>query len=336
MNSIKKILIFSLIAFFSVTAYAKDKYVLKFATIAPEGTTWMNIMKEMSDDIEKTSDGKLKLRFYPGGVMGDEVDVLRKMRINQIHGAGFSGVGLGEIVPDVRVLDLPFLFRDYNEVDYVHNQLLDKFLADFDKKGYILMGWAEVGFVHLFSKSEIKNMADLRQVKLWAWQSDPIAKNVFSSMKISTIPLAVTDVLTSLQVGIIDTVYSPPLGALALQWYTRVKHMCSFPLTHSSGAVLVSKKFYDKLPPDLQIILKEKFSRYLSKLIVEGRKDNLSAVETLKKNGIKVTQLSDGEKKNMMSESATVSKELAGKLYSEDIYKKVLNLIKSVRKKNDN
>ncbi len=334
MNSIRFFLLFALIAFFSVTANAKD-YVLKFATIAPEGTTWMNIMNEMNDDIKETSGGRLKLRFYPGGVMGDEVDVLRKMRINQIHGAGFSGVGLGEIVPDVRVLDLPFLFRNYNEVDYVHNRLLDKFSADYNKKGYILMGWSEVGFVNLFSKSEIKNMPDLKQVKLWAWQSDPIAKSVFSLMKISTIPLAVTDVLTSLQVGIIDTVYAPPLGALALQWYTRVKHMCSFPLTHSSGAVLVSKKFYDKLPPDLQVILKEKFDQYLSRLIVEGRKDNLSAVDTLKKNGIKVTQLSDDEKKNMMAESATVSKDLAGKLYSEKIYNDVLNLIESARKKHD-
>ena len=335
MNLIKLFLLFILISFFSVTANAKD-YVLKFATIAPEGTTWMNIMNEMNDDIKETSNGRLKLRFYPGGIMGDEVDVLRKMRINQIHGAGFSGVGMGEIVPNVRVLDLPFLFRDYNEVDYVHNQLLDKFSADFDKKGYVLMGWSEVGFVNLFSKSEIKDMAGLRQVKLWAWQSDPIAKSVFSLMKISTIPLAVTDVLTSLQVGIIDTVYSPPLGALALQWYTRVKHMCSFPLTHSSGSVLVSKRFYDKLPTDLQLILKEKFEQYLARLIVEGRKDNLSAVDTLKKNGIKVTQLSDDEKKNMMAESATVSKDLAGKLYSEKIYNDVLNLIESARKEHDN
>ena len=177
------------------------------------------------------------------------------MRINQVHGGGFSGVGLGKILPSVRVLDLPYLFSTYEEVDYVHDKMFDTFAKEYNAKGYVLLGWAEAGFVHLFSQMEAKNKEELKKLKLWAWQDDPIAKAAFEGIGLSTIPLPVTDVLTSLQVGMIDSVYSPPLGALAFQWYTRVNYMYSTPITHASGAVLVNKKFFNSLPDDLNRFL---------------------------------------------------------------------------------
>ena len=323
-----------LMLLWAIPCGAKDKkYTLKFATLAPEGTTWMTAMHELDKEVRELSNGRLKFRFYSGGVMGDELDVLRKMRINQLHGAGFSGQGLGEIVPEIRVLDLPYLFQDYVQVDYVHSQLYDLFEKKFIQKGYVLMGWAEVGFVNLFSKTKITHLNDLRNVKLWSWQGDPIAQATFTSMGLTTIPLPVTDVLTSLQVGMIDSVYSPPLGALALQWFTRVNYMIEEPLTHASGSILVTKKFYDKLPPDLQKLLKEQFTKHLKTLVKKTRQDNEKSVQTLKKNGIIVTKITEYTELSEFSEACKKGRAtLINKQYSEELLNNVMSLVANAHK----
>ncbi|MCB1196307.1 TRAP transporter substrate-binding protein DctP [bacterium] len=321
-------LVFALVIGILPASYAKEAYILKFATLAPEGTSWMNTMRELGAEVEKESQGRIKFRFYPGGVMGDELDVLRKMRINQINGAGFSGQGLGEIVPEVRVMDIPYLFEDYRQVDYVHNELFDYFAQKFSEKGYELMGWSEVGFVYIFSKTPIEKLDDIKNVKLWSWQGDPIAKEAFTSMGLTTIPLPVTDVLTSLQVGMIDSVYSPPIGAIALQWFTRVNYMVSLPITHASGAVLISKKFYDGLPPDLQELLKQKFNKHLVSLVKQSREDNKLSVETLKKNGITITEITDPNRIKEFSDACKNSwHSLINKQFSKELLDKILSLI---------
>ncbi len=326
-----KVLIAIIIVFCALPVFAQEKYVLKLATLAPEGTTWMNTMEEMNDQIKEQSNGRLRIQFYPGGVMGDELDVIRKMRFNQVHAGGFSGVGLGKVVPDVRVLDLPYLFHSYEEVDYVHQKLLDHFKKAYADQGYILAGWAEAGFVYLFSQTPACDREAFSHVKLWAWQDDPLAKAAFDGMGIPTIPLPITDVMTSLQVGMVDSFYSPPLAALALQWYTRVKYMCTFPITHATGAVLINKKFYDKLPDDLKKILDDNFSQYLKILISRTREDNAKSKETLKKNGITLLDASDQEVKELVVESNKVWNNLAGTLYSRELLDQVLSLINEVR-----
>ena len=104
-------------------AQADKKHVIKFATLAPEGSSWMKSMRKLSDKINKATDGNVVFRFYPGGVSGDEKDVIRKIRIGQLHGAGFTGVGLGQILPEVRVLDLPFLFDSDEEIQHMYAKM---------------------------------------------------------------------------------------------------------------------------------------------------------------------------------------------------------------------
>jgi len=145
---------------------ARPRYEIKFATLAPEGSTWMNIMHELDDELYERSGGEVGFRIYAGGVSGDESDVLRKIRIGQLHAAGFTGVGMGEILPEVRVLDLPFLFFNYGEVDYVLERTRETFSRRFAEEGFELMGWAEVGFVYFYSKEPIKTQEDLKSRKL--------------------------------------------------------------------------------------------------------------------------------------------------------------------------
>ncbi|MBW2009937.1 MAG: TRAP transporter substrate-binding protein DctP [Deltaproteobacteria bacterium] len=159
---------------------AATKEVIKFAALAPEGSAWIKEMRRLEKDLKAESGG-----------------VLKKIKIGQIHCAAFSGVGLGKILPMVRVLDLPFLFRNKTEIDRVHESLREYFKPAFRKKGFEFLAWAEVGNVHIFSKVPIRKVTDLSRLKVWTWTGDPVAKATFTRMGVNPIPLAVTDVTTA-------------------------------------------------------------------------------------------------------------------------------------------
>ena len=307
---------------------------IKFATLAPEGSTWMKVLTELSKELEKETGGSLKFKFYPGGVSGDEKDVVKKIRFGQLHSAGFTGVGLGEIAPEVRILDAPFLFKDAGEVDHVYRAFDKEFRGAFEKNGYILLGWAEVGFIYLFSNTPVRGPDDLKGVKMWMWEGDPVAEASFKAMDVDPIPLSITDVMTSLQTGLIDGVYSSPMAILALQWFTKVKYMSDFHLADASGAVLISKKFFDALPKDRQVLLLSTGQKYLTRLTASSREENRSAIEALKKNGIQITSVMSPEdirKHQEMGRKARRS--LAGRLYSEDLLDRVENSLQEFRSK---
>jgi TRAP-type C4-dicarboxylate transport system substrate-binding protein len=309
-----------------------EEFLIKFATLAPEGSTWMNRMRNLEKAIKDKSKGQVGFRVYAGGVAGDELDVLKKIRIGQIHCAGFSGVGFGQILPAVRVLDLPFLFRDYREVDLVHKDLQGSFADQFHEKGFEFLAWAEVGNVHLFSQSPIAKVSDMARLKVWAWTGDPVAKETFAAMGTNPILLAIADVTTALNTGMIDTVYAPPLGALALQWNLYTKFMTSLPLAHSTGAVLISKSTYDKIPVDLQKMIKEEFQRAMNTLTLELRAQTEESAVVMQKSGIKVLPMpNEVDLKDFFKVHDEVAQALTGKLYPKELLNRVNGILKRPR-----
>jgi TRAP-type C4-dicarboxylate transport system substrate-binding protein len=317
---------------FSALSFAADPLIIKFATVAPEGSTWMNTMKELEKTIREKTQGQIAFRVYAGGVAGDELDALRKIRIGQLHSAAFSGVGFGQILPAVRVLDLPFLFRNDKEIDLVHKEMEGFFAEQFRQKDFELLSWAEVGNVHLFSQEPIRRVGDLAKLKVWAWSGDPIARETFSSMGTNAIPLAITDVTTALNTGMIDTVYAPPLGAIALQWNLYVKHMTALPLAHSTGAVLVSKNLVQKIPAEHFKIIRDEFHRSMERLTIELRRQTGESVALLEKGGIKILPMpQDAELKEFYRVHDRVAQTLTGKLYSKDVLDRVYDLLKRNR-----
>jgi len=302
---------------------------MKIATLAPKGSTWMVVMDEMNDEIKKQTDGRAYFKVYAGGVQGDEKDVLLKIQFGQLHGGAFTGLGMGKILPSVRMLDMPLLFQDTLQVDKVTEGLFDWYSAEFEKKGYILLGWAEVGMVYMFSNTEIKTLDDLQSLKMWSWEGDPVADATFKAFGMKPIPTSVPDVLTSLQTGLVDAVYASPLAAIALQWNTKVKYMVRLPLTNSAGAVLVSKKRFLKISPEDQLIIKETCRKSLKKLQYLSRRDNLASIEIIKKQGVKIIAppIKPGSTEyNIISKAA--QGELLGTLFSPAELKKVLDLLK--------
>lgn len=324
--------VFSLLAMTTFPASAQE-YTIKFATVAPDGSTWMNVMKEYNAAVMKESDGKLGFKFYPGGIAGDEKDVLRKIRIGQYQAGGFTGVGMGEIAPEVRILDTPFLFRNSAEIDYIYKKFTPQFSAAFEKGGFEFLGWADVGFVYVFTQKPIYSAKDMQGVKAWMWQGDPIAQASFKVLHLSPIPLSITDVNSALQTGMINCVYSPPLAMIALQWFTNVKYMLDLPLANASGAVLISKSYFDKLPSDLQQILVKNGKIYLSKLTEDSRKDNQQAIKTLESKGITLTHpRSKSEVAYYYKTGEEARQMLVGKLYSAKLLNEVESALAEFRK----
>jgi TRAP-type C4-dicarboxylate transport system substrate-binding protein len=285
------LLLFSLVC---TTASADRVYELKFATLAPAGTTWVNLLEEWAEQVKQESDGRLVFKIYPGGVQGDEPDVLKKIRFGQLQGGAFTGYGIGHIFSPTRVLELPFLFNDIGEIDYVRERLMPEITQGYRDNGYELLGWMEVGYVYFFSRHPIRSLDDLKQRRIWHWQGDPLGSAFFQASGLAPVPLSIIDVYTSLSTGLIDTVYTPPLGAVALQWFTKTQYITNVPMANGIGSLVVSRRFFQNLPQDLQKLLKRTGEETGAKLIAATRADNIAALETLQEKGMELVVDTDG------------------------------------------
>ncbi len=320
------------ILFFSINLLFSQTVTIKFATLAPDGSSWMKIMREFATEVKKQTNGQVKFKIYPGGIQGDEKDVLRKMRINQLQGAGFTGVGMGEILPEVRILDTPFLFKNFEELDYIINKFDPYFAEKFQQKGYTLIGWAEVGKVYIFTSKKVEKVDDFKQIKMWIWEGDPVAEATFKAFGLNPIPLSVTDVLTSLQTGLIEGVYISPLGCLVLQWFTKLKYVMDVPLTISNGAVLISNRTFKKLNPDQQKILKELGYQYFRKLTLISRQDNEKSLQNMQQNGIELLKLSTPENLKRFDQiGEQTRRSLSGKLYDVNLLQQIESSLQEFR-----
>ncbi len=305
---------------------------IRFATLAPEGSTWMNVMHEFNRELKQKTGGRLEFKMYPGGVQGDDKDVVEKMRIGEIEAAGLTGVGLGLIAPQSRILDSPWLFHSVQEIDAVHREFDPEFANDFEKRGYVLLGWTDLGFVYVFSRDPIDGPADIRKEKMWMWEGDPIAQAAYQALKVDPIPLSVIDVMSSLETGLIDAVYGPPLGVVALQWFTKTKYIYSVPLGYSSGAVVVRKKTFDSLSPKEQKILLGLSRKYSKILNLKTRQENDEALKSLIGQGLTLSpRPSEADLKHYDALGHQARLALVGRLYSADLLRRVESSLAKLR-----
>jgi len=312
--------------------FGQKSYIIKMATVAPEGSSWIKEMRNFQKEINELTNGQISFKVYCNAVQGGEKDVLRKMKLGQLDSGTFTGVGLGNIVPEVRILDLPFLFRNSAEVDYVYTNLFDEFQQRFIEKGFFLVGWAEVGFIYLYTNTPVSCISDLKDVKMWLWKGDPLAKAAFDAMNISSIPLDITDVHTSLQTGLIDGVYISPYGVLALQWFTKTSHIFDYPLTNSVGAILMTTRKLNSIPEDIRRILIEKTKENMRDIVIASRKENLESLKVLQEAGLELVPVKDQAALDEINDTGKIVREkLVGRLYSQELLDKVLALLEEYR-----
>jgi len=285
---LQQLLVCSILLLGSQSAWAEKVYTLKFATLMPTGTTWSTLLDDWIKEVEEKSNGRIRFKMYSGGVMGDEPDVLRKIRKGQLHGGLFTGYGIGRIYSPARVLEMPFLFKTVAESDYVREQIMPDLEAGFRKNGFELLGWPEVGFIHFFSTQRITSLEDIKKLRIWLWQGDPLGEAFFKAAGINPIPLSIMDVYTQLSAkhGSIDTVYTSTFGAIALQWHSKLKYATHIPLTNAIGGVIVSNRFYNKLPADLKQLLKTSGKKMGDAIRLSARRENEKSIKLLQDNGI--------------------------------------------------
>jgi TRAP-type C4-dicarboxylate transport system substrate-binding protein len=308
---------------------------IKFATLAPKGSTWMNNFDAMAREIRSKTDGELQIRFYPNGVQGDEIDVVRKMRAGLLHAGAMTATGLGEIQKEVLIFQLPRMFKTYEELDYVRDYLYEDLDKAFMDAGYVLLGMGDLGHYYIFSNQPIRTIADLQSssVKMWVRTTDKIGLEFYKNAGVATVPGEVTQVMASLYSGRINAVAVSPYITVALQWYDKFKYMTNLPVSVGVGATVMTKEKFDLLSPDQQKVLREITKAYQSKLIQSIRKDNDRSLEALqKKAGIEVVEFEEDSQKAWDTIAVETHNALVGEIYSQAFLDKINALLQEYRK----
>jgi TRAP-type C4-dicarboxylate transport system substrate-binding protein len=330
-----KILALSLLAslLFTPSAIGAEKnLVIKVATLAPEGSSWMKTFNLLNSEVMKKTENKVQFRVYPGGVLGDEIDMLRKMKIGQIQGAALTSGGLSALFKEIDVLQVPFLFQKYEEVDAVLKKMDSFFRKGFEDNGYILLGWSEVGFINLMSILPIFSVADLKKEKVWTWEESPMSKAIFDEAGVKAIPLSVPDVLLGLQTGLVDVVYAPPTGAISLQWFTKVKYLTDVPLAYLAGGIVVRKDTFKQISPLHQNFILESFQNHLDQLKTVTRNENREAIKVMAKHGVKIITSSNDQVEEFKKLSNKAMGHIGGQSFSKKVFDEVTSFLENYRR----
>lgn len=289
----------SLLLFASlIPAVALSATQIKFGVLVPEGTNWGSTLKKMAAEVGTATGGEVNMKFYFGGVSGDEIDVIRKMRVGQLHGGIFTGKALGDINGDVRALEIPFTFYDKQEkatqaLTKITPQL-NKILAD---KGYLNLGFYDMGKVYVVTTKKVSSLSELKGIKIWSWEGDPLIGAMLGSLGLVQVPLALPDVLSSLSTGIIDAAYAPPLAMIALQWHSKIKFLVDFPVAMSVGALLVDNKTWAKLKPEHKTKVQSIAAKYVAEANQKFQQENQQARDQMKKLGVQFISFPEADYK---------------------------------------
>lgn len=307
-----------------------EAQTLKIATVAPDGTTWMQEMRTGGEEIEKKTDGRVKLKFYPGGVMGSDKSVLGKIRIGQLHGGAITGGSSASIFSDAQIYSLPFQFQNTEQVSHVRNQMDEILKNEFEKNGFVNLGISDGGFAYLFSKKPVRSIKDLKGQRVWIPEGDIIGETVFAAAGIKPVSLPISDVFTALQTGLIDVVVVNLTGAIAFQWYTKLQYITDIPLLFLTGMMVVDSKAFKRLTDEDRKIVREVMQSKFKILDILNRKDNESARVALQKEGMEFINLTIEERGSWHKIADTALEELGEKgAYTEPFYKMLQSHLKT-------
>lgn len=313
-------------------AWTAPQHEIKLATLAPENSSLMIIFEEMNKELLQVTNGRLAFKMYAGFALGDEADVLRKLRIGLVNAAIFTSTALTDVNTDLRALQVPFLFSNYEQVDFIMGKVREDLKKGFAKQGFEVLGFPELGFIYFMSKQPIAELSDIKGKRVWAQANAPMAKAFVDSVGVSNVAITAPDVLMALQTNLVDVVFNSPYYALITQWFTQVKYITDLPLSYIGAALLMNKKNYDLLPPDLQQSLKQVTAKYVRMLVEKTRKDNAEALKVMLGRGLQKVTPNPQQAQGFRDLSEKVISGLSPDVLPKDFLKKIETELAEFRK----
>ena len=294
--------------------------VINLGTLAPADSPWHKVLKQMGQEWSQISNGQVVLHIYPGGVMGDERAMIQKMRVGLLQAVGISGAGLPEIEPGVMALQLPLMFDSYEELDYVRDRLAPRLEKAIEEKGFVVLNWGDAGWVLFFTKTPARRPDDLRRMRLFITAGDAKTEELYKAAGFHPVPLATTDMLASLETGMIDAFDVPPLLAMLNQWFGVAKNMIDLRWAPLVGATLVDRKAWGKIPEAQRAPMLEAGRRAGERFRGEIRKLSEDAVGEMQKRGLNVVRLSDRDTAAWRAEVDAIYPKLRGTIVPAELF----------------
>ena len=321
--------------FFSTPVISTSQAItLKIATLTPDGSLWMKMIRNGAKEITRKTDQRVKFKFYPGGVMGDDKAVMRKIRIGQLQGGAVTAGTLSGSYRDIQIYHLPIVFDSLEEVDYVRSRMDPILVEGMREGGFVIFGLAEGGFAYLMSKQPIVSAADLRKQKVWIPTDDSISRETASAFDVKPIPLTVPEVRTALQTGLIDTVTTSPIAAIALQWHTQVNYIADTPLIYLYAVLAIDRRAFNRISTEDQLVVQEIMQDVWKKIDRKNRQDNIDAIKALQNQGIRLVKPEPEEQNKWQQFAAEVPRRMieSGRI-SRDIFTQLQNHLQDFRTK---
>jgi TRAP-type transport system periplasmic protein len=273
---------------FAGNAQAADKQ-LRIGTLAPKNSLYHRQLMEVGEVWRSAQGSPAKLLVFPDGSQGGEAEMARRMRIGQLQGALLSVVGLREIEPSIAALqNLPLLFRNWDEVDYVREKMRPGIEKKFLDKGFVVLAWGDAGWVRFFSKEPAFRPDDFKRMKFFAWGAETDQQDIMKSLGYTPVPLETSDILPAIQTGMINVVPSTPYFALASQIYTNAPNMLEINWAPIVGALVVTRKAWDEMPPAVQEAVRAASDKAGAQIRSKARQEVEESVEAMKKRGLVV------------------------------------------------
>lgn len=328
----KRILLFAFLSIAWLPLTQAKTTTLKIASLAPDGTGWMKQMRQAAADIKAETDGRVRIRYFPGGVQGSDKSVLRKMQIRQLQGGALSTGALAHIDNTTQLYSLPFTFRNLDEVRAVREEF-DPYIKDsLASKGYTLLGLSEGGFAYLMSDGPLHDSSKLKHNKVWVPEGDIISTTIFKKAGVKPISLPVSDVYTSLQTGLVDTLAANPASIIAMQWHNKLNYAADYPLVFIMGMLVVDSRAFEGLSEDDQATVKRIMTATFKAMDAQNEKDEAAARQALINTGIEFTELDQKDQQAWQQMAAETLKELQkNNVYPDELYQKLLDRLDEFR-----
>jgi TRAP-type C4-dicarboxylate transport system substrate-binding protein len=299
--------------FATPATFAAEPVVVKMATLVPAGSSWNKSLQELAQKWQQVSGGRVVLKIYAGGVAGDDADVVRKMRLGTLNAGLLATTGLADIDRSVLALQIPMLYADYDEADWVADKMTPNLEALFDAKGFVVLAWVDGGWAHFFTKTPARTPEELKTAKLFTWAGDDKYTELWKGAGFNAIPLPATEISTALQTGLVNALCTTPQVAAIMQWYNSAKFMTDVNWALLLGAVVIDKKAWEKIPADTRPALLSATRETGNLLRKQARAEELESVQALKKRGVNVVTPGPAELESWRKLSESVFPLVRGK-----------------------